>query len=1426
MKTLIRSTMLAVLALAASCTTPELIDRTQPNYVKKSDLTSGQWYWKQTVVDVPRTSPAATIGYGSGLEKIRFEIHEDMLVGYRTYERIPGLDPTVDREKSKIGAVVHKDGRPYKGQPVVAYKIQSHFDRQRQYNPATGEQSPVLEENTSDRPWYEREFMRVDWSKPSLMNYGACLSGTGDWDGCGNGNFQVFRYVTAQDTNKQDNEWTEERANAKDPASELKYFDFTSEAIFDPPSYDIPGYGHLPMCMLSPPWGSPTIDCESALVRVRTSLKKVDEARVSDYEPLTYDDKMMTKFGFFRRETRAYDVGYGYTLSGRVQYAMRHNIWKAAHETTTDENGNPVVKTIPVTKRAIRPVVYYLTSNFPKELLPAANGATDSLQASWDAAFRRAVAVPRGLDPTKPASEGGVDPMFFVCESPVPEGAPAACGKPGTYARMGDLRYNLIPYVEQITGGLLGLGPSSMDPETGEIVQAVANIYGPGLDSWSSSSQQVMDVVNGELKLEDLVQGKDIHDYVFANLNATDPRRPATGPWTSQNPLVSESTRPMGSFANIHGDLMSKMQVFKSQGRLPLAKQDRKAVMAAVLEKNPALEAELFSLPEIRGAVMSWAPNAELRSRLQSDETLFRRAARDILLGQDPIALKRQELMNQSTAEIGCYYNYDYSDEDYVGVAKAKLKVFQAKFAEHKAAGMSDADARAASKKDVWDQLRREAWRSIAEHEVGHTVGLRHNFIGSFDSLNYQDGYWDLRKETIGVMVGGKRVLPVTPANLLDASKQNQKQIDAAMYEYEYSSIMDYGARVNSQNKGIGKYDNAAILFAYAGGFEPGYVEVFADTRHTAEDYAQPNGTMETDNAAKRFVIRGAHTELPVNQVEHYTPVNTYVSDKHHYTTMPFMFADKNQEFDKALDQGLTRMKTRSYRKWSEIQAIEDRIAQQIKTWTLSSQGFDRNDYQRSQDILAPVVAELKAPIPVEVPYMFCTDSEVGANVVCNRNDQGADIYEMTSKWMERFENTYVFSNFRRDRLMLNPTSVFQGKFGRYLGNIPNVYQQWLFNIWFLQDAYQLTTEQMDEFFGLGDPIWQNYWTMAVVDSANLLMQQLSTPSAGYHGRRADGTWVFLPQNKAGLGRLTASAEADLSTFVKSTQGGGYTDLVYVPRGPGRSMYTQYDTEGYDFWTRTNEVGHFWDQVAALQALTTSQTNFLGVDRGSDALKYSLPYYMTFNKELSTVFGSLWTEDRSSYAGSLGKLSDGTAVIRPPTFIHAQDYIAGFDYPLAQPTPIASNMVMESVEANPTWSTRFYSEIWAMMFFTDLFNQEYANLNQVYKLGAGEAVDPAPGFTVLTFPDQSNPALSAGLPSNLLGGYVYAALKKNSTTTPVANVTIMNRANKQALNYLNAKNSGQPVGGLTADQWEGQLRETLRTMEMMRGLFNIFSQVW
>ena len=478
MKTYSASLLVAVAVVVSGCSTPELIDRTMPNYVKKADLLTGTWYIKESVIDVPKTSGASTIGYGGAIEKVRWEIHEDMLVGYRTYEFIPGLDPNIDREKSKIGAVVFKDGRPYKGAPVFGYKIKSHFDRQRGYNPATGELTNVLAEDSSDRPWYEREFMRVDWRNNQINNAQNCTNGPGFFSACVDGSGTYFRSVTAEDQNQQDNAWFEARKANGTPTGELTYFDFTTEMIADPPTVYYEGYGDIPYCMINP-----AVDCESALVRVRTSVKKVDEERVANYEPLVYSEKLMTKFGFFRQEMLSYNKGYGFTESGRLLYAMRHNIWDG---NTKGSDG----KTVPVTKRALRPIVYFMTENTPPELYAAAKGP-NSLESSWDGAFRRAVAVPRGIEVSK------VPQMFYVCQSPVPADAPEACGKQGTYVRMGDLRFNMIPYVEQITGGLLGLGPSSMDPETGEVVQAVANVYGPGMDTWTGEASQVLDVLNG-----------------------------------------------------------------------------------------------------------------------------------------------------------------------------------------------------------------------------------------------------------------------------------------------------------------------------------------------------------------------------------------------------------------------------------------------------------------------------------------------------------------------------------------------------------------------------------------------------------------------------------------------------------------------------------------------------------------------------------------------------------------------------------------------------------------------------------------------------------------------------------------------------------------------------------------------------------------
>jgi hypothetical protein len=1404
---------LAALAAVGCGRSPELIDRTQPNYVKKSDLLNGTWYYQETIVDVPPTAVSAVIGYPGDLEKIRFEAQENYLVAYRTYERVPGLDPLVDKEKSGIGHTVYKNGLPYKGAPVGAWRITSHFDRQRQYNASTGEQSNILEENGSDRPWYQREYIRVNWSDNSVFN----ALGLG-FDAL-NAGYGKLRYVTNQDQNIGEDAFITDYVTDAAGKKNLNYFDYTVRALQDPEKIYYPGYGYLNYC-----WFNPKVDCGSTEVKMRASFRKIDEEHVQDYEPLAYNDKLQTKFGFFRTLRITYDRSRAATDSGKIYYANRHNLWQKAHYTDADGKR----QTLDVAKRDVKPVVYFLSSNFPPELVPAAKGP-GSLEESWDYAFRRAVAVPRGLEPKD------VPQMFYVCTSPVKEGDPAACGKPGTNGgRLGDLRFNQIPWIDQPQlSGPLGLGPSAADPETGEIIQGVANIYGAALDTWTGQASQIVDLLNGELTLADLIDGKDVASYTFEHLNATDPRRPINGPWTSQSGLVSDAQKPLSSYAEPQGQLASIVKMATQKGHLPLHQQDRRAVVEKLISQNPALENELINEPEVRAMVLANAPGSEFRTKLQTDPAFYRTVARQMMLGVDPMSQRQEQRLFRAEhmPNNGCLLLAEFFDDAWYGLAKEMAKKYTVKVADLQAKGdptcasrnsCTLAEAKKLGKDYIWLQLRISGWRSVAEHEVGHTVGLTHNFGGSFDALNFKDGYWDLRKDTIGVLVGGQRVLPVTGQNMLDAAKPNQAQIDGRMGELQYSTIMDYGSRMNSDIHGIGKYDNAAILFAYAGGAEPGYVEVFNDYRR---DYQNPNVTVPTDNAMKQLVIRGAQTEIPLTLATHYTPVSSMYSDRFHYTTLPFHFADKDKiqgSFSDALNQGISRMNSRSYRKWSELEAVYQKIDTEMHAYNLRSGGWGDQDWDTARSIISKVAYGS----PVEVPYMYCADGEVGANIACNRWDFGADVYEMTKDWLGRNDEYYVFDNFRRDRIMFSPSSVLNRKFSRGLMNIPNVYQHWLYNIYWYQSYYDLTAEQMEQYFGTGDPIWQNYFTMAVVDSTNKMMQQLATPSAGYHGKLANGNWIHLTENRNDNGRIVdpngkpGNLESSFIQNVKdkyATSASPITEVVYVPRGPGRSMYTLYDGNGYDFFTRVNEVGHFWDQYLALEVLSSAQTNFLGVDRGADALRYSLPYYMTFNKELSNLTMGVWTDDHSRYAGSLLKTGNGEATILPQQFLRAENYLKGFDYPPPAVTPVDGNgntVPLDMIEASPSWGTKFYTEVFGMAYFTDNYNQEYASFNQVFRLGSGETVTPANGYETVTFADP-------------FGGSTYAALRRVGDTRPPSAPQMVQTAVQYKANWDLAKAATPQVyKGLTAAQWEAKTRDAIRSLEMMRGLYNIFGQAY
>src|SRR6059058_1059299 len=127
-----RLTLITLLAGCAAEIAPR--NTVQEGAISKDDL-QGVWYFRQTVVGVPYSTGFTFIGEQgeNEMEKIVWDIEEDVLTARRSYEYVKGTEKGEPHQQS--GAA-----NTYNGAPVAAFKIKSQFDIIREYNASTGEE--------------------------------------------------------------------------------------------------------------------------------------------------------------------------------------------------------------------------------------------------------------------------------------------------------------------------------------------------------------------------------------------------------------------------------------------------------------------------------------------------------------------------------------------------------------------------------------------------------------------------------------------------------------------------------------------------------------------------------------------------------------------------------------------------------------------------------------------------------------------------------------------------------------------------------------------------------------------------------------------------------------------------------------------------------------------------------------------------------------------------------------------------------------------------------------------------------------------------------------------------------------------------------------------------------------------------------------
>jgi len=1379
--------LLALATVGVGCGPAIDINRVAPNVVDKS-VFAGEWYGRALVVDKQFHTYSAFIGLEGSLERLKWEITETQLIGYRSYEKVPGADPSNPGEQNVI----------------VMFPILRHFDVRRQYNPMNGVESNVIEENDYDRPWWERDYMRVDWNTnladtwdvgeqvfvgqngirrtsnetpnfPWKVRFDDKLLGDNiiseaDYfettiDGLLGADPWVCYYLDGLSPCNGANvkiKYSFKRVPQDNDYVAMDYPDFvpskfgglelaqTGEAVLTSTSNDLVAAGEDPvqricgafemdrdgtaimkvidesfgvrLCNTDPRLGDDPEDCRDAVVRCAVEAGSdliaitpnnnptCDPNQHSPDDCVEITTSVFSRFGYFRTDRFQVDRENGSQYNARERLINRHNIWAKSVDETT---GRPLA----MSARPVKPITYYLNVGFPTDLLEV---ATVDLANDWDVAFKDAVAAARGLKGHHqlPANlnEGfagfpEVTRMFDLRENSCNPGAvnayaaahdmkdvlaandiatvaagnlEEACAvlefesarrrRAGedipqfTWEQLGDVRYSFLNWSTKAElAGPLGYGPSAADPITGEIISANANMYGASVDVYANWGADIVQLLNGDISVGDIANGTISREHVEAVRNRWSQR------YSNEriDSFLREFDRRAGG--------MSDRRYFTA---VPVTAMNRglDLLRDSGIEEEFLINSETlrlfgndpasFRAGQVTNAMMENARPSNWAREHIPEQMLVAANSRTIASVRDQAfspserastAGKFEELVDYMGRKNFCYVGAQVEP----AVADLASKI--------KADGLS--------REQIVKLIRANIFRGVTAHELGHTFGLRHNFEGSADAMNYFPQYW-------GVGADG---LPTGKEHLLGAGRTDS-------YEVQYSSIMDYHQRFNGDFAGLGLYDKAAIKLGYA---------------ETVEIFDESEG-----NFVARDWIR-----------------QTFLLDPNDYPSL-VSGGNANNEIDQLFDDAYESALSGNNAALLDIAGNADRPALTarpenlfkrrdipIKDWLRNDMlvsrfvgGFDDNDCAAQGFQNVPGCADVvlsrfglsdddgRAP-KIAVPYSFCADEfAFGGNLTCNRYDMGPTSSEIVKNAGEMYEFYYPFDAFRRDRVQ-NPfgswaQSYMDRLFSRTYQPMLNAYRFFY---------YYRRAQTLRVYPTIRD------WGSAALQGMDFFVRVLQQPEPGTYCK-VNGEWI--PERSATTADCVAGNTAEIGL------------------GEGRIYESNWDNE-YVF--QPINLGNYWDKALAIQAMTSSDAFFFrDFSQETNRGAFSIGYYRIFQNEMLDLFGGLMRDDTSVFAPKLfDQDGDGQLEVLFQPFLKTGIYGEPLDNNGATPG--------DPIRPATSYQLRNWATVFGMINMTSTLDQtlDFATRARITLAGQpGEAVintdpdgDGTPDIEILEFTD-------------------------------------------------------------------------------------------
>jgi hypothetical protein len=1250
---------------------------------------------RNTVTDVPYGAAQDglfTATYAQPVTRVKWEISEDALIARMTYEQIQDSDFYGAKDTDK-------------GQVVAMFAIQSHFDIRRAYNPQTGEELNVIEENTSDRPWYQRQYMRVDWSR-NMVTDGYMVDTLSQIGIFGGVKFEPVSYAVLDPSNPD--------APAFDAAN--GYFDVTTKAYATPQTIDTP-WGEFPACFLPGDYGGsyPVGNCNPTEITLRLSFKKVVD---TDFEPFDQTGVRQEAFGWFTEDRNGYDRHYGVLDNKWHRFAAKYNIWQKSHLQGTqcavdfwrDANGNigkfqvdgngdfvldaqglPIADpngkpfpgtpvgadvhrlasdgkteaecaftngdgaivhpgsscdefvhrcTIPLRDRQTKTIAWYYGPDSPADLFPSTKNAVEQ----WNVAIKRATQLGQKADAERVGLDGSgfitseddlanrtnggenVKDIIVLCHNPVIEGDDAACGKPGLLARVGDLRYSMVNLINTPqTPSPWGIMVDAVDPITGEKIATSVNEWVHVLDIASKGTQDILRWLNGEITDEQIADGAYLRQWASASQLGTKEFRPET---LSKEEIQSRIASSSNDLAKLNG-LTPADQAGPKELRVTKASRN----LATALGPSLAPQYEGFRTKAIGSDFearmitpdMIQAIGMDPQSPVANNPSLINRAS--MFRGMNPTFRKWIRQQKEKTmARIGACAVEQPEPASYVGLARQANKLYP----------MPDKnDPNFAAKNVAREQamlqwIREQFHIAVIAHEMGHSVGLRHNFAGSQDSLNYHLQYWQLRTQN-GKEPACKDVFTPNADGKTCAGPRwmdpvTEDEVNGLIWKWGSTTVMDYPGDATQDMNGLGAYDKAAMRFMYGQ-----VVDVDEDAVDGTDKGKAYVGVLDGFGGIGGYTVGDIHYS---NYQDKYKVLGTCGA-----ATDP--------------KDVLTAKCTGIPMRYIPLRDMEP-VDKYGKAVTAVRPDLVAN-FARTKDKVS------NGRKLIRHPYMFGSDEYADTgNLPIFRFDAGADNYEQMQYTISTYENRYIFDNFRRDRTTFNSGAVIARTESRYLDRIQGFVKSFALLIGFQQNPEGAKA----------DPGNLMPLSLASSDALATFARILTRPEpGGYDLRQPVDTGFVLP---FGQGQ-------DINGQI-NRPGGDFK--IRLGSGEGRWIHNEYDyTQGYYWSSYQKWAGSFYEKNSTAYFLWEAYNHFVQNSKEDyvDGRYKNLNFASVYPNQMRRLFANVMAGDPMTLGpyinnGTGGLSKDGYGTVR---------YLPWEKYDATQPSTIALAYPANSVVLDP-----------------------------------------------------------------------------------------------------------------------------------------------